>query len=308
MMDKTIHNTTRLPLSSWRWLTLLMLTMSIACEKAIHFEPRDAEPKLVVEGVIEDDRYPVVYLSRSLNFFSTVSIDSLALSFVRNAEVFVDNGSSRYQLKEYQAPLTEGYFLYYYTADSANLSHAFRGEQGKAYTLMVKADGKEYTAHTTIPKLRKTVDSLYYMENVDVEDSGRVVLYGKFSDPPGLGDYSRYFTSVNGGQFYPGFASVYDDQVIDGKSYKVQIEQGVNRNVTVDFEEYSYFRKGDTISVKFCNIDKGVFDFWRTMEYSYTSIGNPFSSPTKVIGNVSNGALGYFGGYAVQYAHIIIPE
>ncbi|MGB8193468.1 MAG: DUF4249 family protein, partial [Chitinophagaceae bacterium] len=53
--------------------------------------------------------------------------------------------------------------------------------------------------------------------------------------------------------------------------------------------------------------DKATFDFWRTMEFSYASIGNPFSSPTKVLGNVK-GALGYFGGYAVQYKTIIIPK
>jgi hypothetical protein len=27
-----------------------------------------------------------------------------------------------------------------------------------------------------------------------------------------------------------------------------------------------------------------------------------------VMGNISGGALGYFGGYAVQYSSIIIPE
>jgi hypothetical protein len=101
---------------------------------------------------------------------------------------------------------------------------------------------------------------------------------------------------------------VFDDQIIDGKSYAVQIERGVNRNEPIDFEEYSFFHEGDTIEVKMCNIDKGVFDFWRTMEYSYSSIGNPFSSPTKVMGNISGDALGYFGGYAVQYSSIIIPE
>jgi Domain of unknown function (DUF4249) len=96
--------------------------------------------------------------------------------------------------------------------------------------------------------------------------------------------------------------------VIDGKKYKVQIEQGIDRNSDINFEEYSFFRRGDNVMIKFCNIDKAVFDFWRTMEYSYSSIGNPFSSPTKVMGNISNGALGYFGGYAVQYANIILPE
>jgi hypothetical protein len=44
------------------------------------------------------------------------------------------------------------------------------------------------------------------------------------------------------------------------------------------------------------------------MEYNYQSIGNPFSSPTKVLGNISNGALGYFGGYAAQYVYLIITK
>ncbi|MET0243979.1 MAG: DUF4249 family protein, partial [Flavitalea sp.] len=98
------------------------------------------------------------------------------------------------------------------------------------------------------------------------------------------------------------------DQIVDGTQYKVQIEKGVNRNESIDFDEYSYFHRGDSITVKMTNIDKANFDFWRTIEYSYQSIGNPFSSPTKVLGNISNGALGYFGGYAVQYRGYRIPD
>jgi hypothetical protein len=44
------------------------------------------------------------------------------------------------------------------------------------------------------------------------------------------------------------------------------------------------------------------------MEYSYSAIGNPFSTPIKVLGNISNGALGYFGGYGSQYHTLIIPK
>jgi hypothetical protein len=73
-------------------------------------------------------------------------------------------------------------------------------------------------------------------------------------------------------------------------------------------EDYSFFRLGDTVTVKFTNIDKTTYDFWRTMEYSYSSIGNPFSSPTKVLGNIHGGALGYFGGYAVQYKSLVIAK
>jgi hypothetical protein len=62
------------------------------------------------------------------------------------------------------------------------------------------------------------------------------------------------------------------------------------------------------VDVKLSNIDKATYDFWRTMEYNYQSIGNPFSSPVQVISNISNGALGYFGGYGSQYTQLSIPQ
>ena len=124
---------------------------------------------------------------------------------------------------------------------------------------------------------------------------------------PGFGDYVRYFTKRNRELFYPGLNSVYDDQVIDGSSYEVQVERGVPRNGNYP-EGYSFFDKGDTVTLKVCNIDKATFDFWRTMEYTYASVGNPFSSPTKVISNINGGGLGYFGGYAAQFRTIIIPR
>jgi len=282
--------------------------MVCSCEKAITFTPETQEPKLVVEGIIESNQPPVVYLTRSLDFFSTISREQLSGSFVRNAEVTISDGVSFETLKEYDVRLTDDTLIYYYSIDTTGNRTGMRGIEGSSYRLNIKTDGKEYTATTTIPGLTKTLDSLYYFPAIVQNDPNKVLLYGRFNDPPGLGNYIRYFTNVNGGVYLPGLNSVFDDQVVDGKQYNVQIERGIDRNQEIDLEDYSYFNKGDFISIKFCNIDKGVFDFWRTMEYSYASIGNPFSSPTKVIGNVSNGALGYFGGYAVQYASIFIPE
>jgi hypothetical protein len=289
------------------YLSILCLLL-LSCEKAIHFTPDTQQPKLVVEGIIESGQSPVVYLTRSLDFFSTISREQLAGSFVRNAQVVITDGSTSELLKEYEIRVTNDTLIYYYSVDTSGGRTGMKGVEGTLYHLNIQTDGKEYAAITTIPALTKTLDSLYYYPAIVQNDPNKVILYGRFNDPPGLGNYVRYFTNVNGGLYLPGLNSVFDDQVIDGKKYNVQIERGVDRNREVDLEDYSYFNRGDIISVKFCNIDKAVFDFWRTMEYSYASIGNPFSSPTKVIGNVSNGALGYFGGYAVQYASIIIPE
>ena len=135
----------------------------------------------------------------------------------------------------------------------------------------------------------------------------KVALLLRATDPICFGDYVRYFTKQNNDPFYPGLNSVYDDQVIDGSTYEVQVERGILRN-GVAGEAYSFFDKGDTVILKLSNIDKATYDFWRTMEFTYASVGNPFSSPTKVLSNISGGALGYFGGYASQYRRIIIPQ
>ncbi len=129
----------------------------------------------------------------------------------------------------------------------------------------------------------------------------------RVTDPPGLGNYTRYYTQVKNGPFYPGLNSVFDDQITDGTTYAVTVDKGVNRNHSIDINNYSFFNRGDSVTVKLANIDKATYDFWRTMEYNYQSVGNPFSTPTSVLSNISNGALGYFGGYAAQYKSVKIP-
>jgi hypothetical protein len=291
-----------------RFLLLICLILFItACEKGISFKPQNADTSVVVEAYIENGQPPMVLISRSLDYFSKISADLLANSFVRNAEVIVSNGTRTHKLKEYGIPTGNGYTVYYYSIDSANLATAFVGEFNKAYSLTITVDGKVYTANTTIPTLAKTVDSLWWKPAPANPDTTKVVVMSRVKDPPGFGNYIRYFNRVNDSAFLPPPASVFDDQIIDGITYEIEMEKGVDRNREIDFENYSFFTRGDTITLKFTNIDKATFDFWRTMEFSYASIGNPFSSPTKVLGNVK-GALGYFGGYAVQYRTLIIPR
>jgi hypothetical protein len=278
-----------------------------SCEKGIEFKLDDVTPKLVVEASIETGQAPVVNLSKSFAYFSQIDLNTLANSFVRNAEVYISNGTLTHKLREFGAPVGGGYSFYYYSNDPANPATAFVGELNKQYTLRIVAEGKEYTATTTIPNTTRRIDSLFWKPAPPGNEPEKVAVMVRGYDKPGFGDYVRYFTKRNRELFYPGLNSVYDDQVIDGSSYEVQVERGVPRNGNYP-AGYSFFDKGDTVTLKVCNIDKATFDFWRTMEYTYASVGNPFSSPTKVISNINGGGLGYFGGYAAQYRTIIIPR
>jgi hypothetical protein len=276
-----------------------------SCEKNIDFDLKYAEPVLVVDAQIENGQAPTVALSKSLSFFSTISIDLLANSFIHNAEVTMSNGTVSHKLKEYTVALGNGYSIYYYGIDSTNLPTAFVGEFNKQYNLTVKVDGLVYTSKTTIPALTKIFDSLWIKPPPANVDTSKRILMVRVIDPPGLGNYVRYFTKKNRERFLPGFNSVFNDDVIDGTTYQGQVDQGIDRNNPLPTGDYRFFTRGDTISFKLSNIDKASFNFWNTWEFNQQSIGNPFSQPGKVIGNISNGALGAFCGYASLVGTVI---
>lgn len=277
----------------------------LSCEKDINFDLKYAEPVLVVDAQIENGEVPTVALSRSLSFFSRINIDILASSFIHNAEVTMSNGTVTHKFKEYTVPLGNGYSIYYYGIDSSSLATAFIGEFNKQYDLTIKADGKVYTAKTTIPALTKIFDSLWTKAPPPNVDTSKRVLMTRVIDPPGLGNYIRYFTKKNSERFLPGFNSVFPDEVVDGTTYSGQVDPGVDRNLELPAGDDKFFARGDTISFKLSNIDKATFNFWNTWEFNQQSIGNPFSQPGKVIGNISNGALGAFCGYASKVQTII---
>ncbi len=283
----------------------VLSTLLLSCEKDIDFGLKYAEPILVVDAQVESGQAPVVALSSSLSFFSAISAQILANSFVHNAEVTMSNGTLTHKFKEYTVPVGNGYFISYYSIDSSNLATAFVGEFNKQYNLTIKVNGQVYTAKTTIPPLTKVFDSLWVKAAPPNVDTSKRILLARAIDPPGLGNYIRYYTKKNSERFLPGFNSVFNDEIVDGTTYQGQVDQGVDRNLPPPTGDEKFFTRGDTISFKLSNIDKASFTFWNTWEFNQQSIGNPFSQPGKVIGNITNGALGAFCGYASQVGTII---
>jgi hypothetical protein len=288
-------------------VSVLFLVGLIACEKNVSFNLNGTEKKIVVEASIENGQAPNVVLSNSIEYFAEISPDILQASFVHDAAILVSNGVQTHKLKEYSFS-QGGYTFFYYSIDSSNLATAFLGELNKSYTLKITVDGKEYSAVTTIPNITKQIDSIFSKPAPEFLPDSLASLNVTATDPPGFGDYVRYYTKANDEPFYPGINSVFDDQIIDGTTYTLQVDRGYPRNLGLTGDTLIYFKKGDTVTFKLCNIDKATFDFWRTMEFAYASVGNPFSTPTKVLSNISGNGLGYFAGYAAQYHTVVIPK
>ena len=283
----------------------IIVVFFISCEKNIDFKLEDSQPTLVVNAEIENGAAPRVELTKSVSYFSKISLDILSNSFVHDAEVYLSNGQLTQQLKEYSYPLGFGYSWYYYGIDSSALNNAFLGELNKSYQLKIVSEGKEYFADTEIPALNVVPDSFYFKSIPQDLISNKRLMFLKATDPKGLGNYLRYFTKKNSEPFFPGPNSVFTDEIIDGTTYSVQLEPGLNRN-NPPGKDGNFFHTSDTVTLKFCNINRTTYTFWNTWEFSNQAIGNPFSQPNKVIGNVSNGALGSFCGYAAWYKTVIV--
>jgi hypothetical protein len=283
---------------------ILLCICFVACEKDIELKLDPSENRLVVDASIENDRPPIVFLSKSIDYFSKIKPDILSASFVTNASVTISDGKQEVKLVEETITDTSGNRIIYYTTPRGSL---FVGKLKTTYNLKIQVASNVYTATTTIPEITRRLDSMWWEKLPFSEDpkASRVMLTA--TDKSGLGDYIRYFTKVNAGPFLPGFTSVFDDDIIDGKTYTIPLDKGFDKNAQF-VDSLAYYKRGDTVTLKLCQIDKNTYEFWRTYEFSFQSVGNPFSSPIVIKSNISNNGLGYFGGYAAQYRTLIIPK
>jgi hypothetical protein len=85
------------------------------------------------------------------------------------------------------------------------------------------------------------------------------------------------------------------------------LNSGVNTIDTVLNKYYPYFLKGDTVTVKWSNIDQAQYNFWNSLEYEENNELNPFANPIVVASNI-NGGLGIWGGYGSTYKTMIVPK
>ncbi len=291
-------------------ISALGLLSLLSCEKEVSFNLADTvSEKLVVEGSIETGLPPVVSLTKSFGFFSSLDLGSLQDAFISGATITVSDGSRTVNLREYAID-TLGNLYKFYSVDTANSADlSFVGESGKSYQLKIAYNGAHYESTTYVP-FPVDMDSIWAapfdIPVADHPEYRKVVV--KYTDPVELGNRYRVFIKQNSRPFIAGRFSTMDDAIINGTSIELDYYNVVNPMDTATTIDRFAFIPGDTVTLKFSAIDKGTYDFWQTLDFSVGTTGNPFSTPIKVSSNISNGALGVWGGYAPSYISIIVNE
>ena len=282
------------------FLHIALLVVCLSCRKDVKLKLPDYKQKVVVEASIETGEPATVFLSYSVPYFGEFDYSSPQRAFIKGAQVTVTDGFIIDTLRELSPAI--GYF---YTGSK------LLGKQGTIYSLKVVVEGRIYETSTAILYPAK-LDSLYFEPEEGSDSLG--FMMQKFHEPAGSGDCYRWYAKrLSRDQFYAApFSSVFDDKFIDGKEF----EFGFNRGRQPDRLEGSpedpeqgYFKRGDTVVVKFCKIGRKEYDFWNTYYQNRSSNGNPFAAPANIKSMFEDyeHVFGAFVGYAPYFDTIIIP-
>jgi hypothetical protein len=269
------------------------------CRKNVTPEMPEYEQKLVIEASIETGSPAMVYLSHSVPYFGSFDYTNPELAFVKGAHVTISDGNVTETLIEVDP--TYG-FVY--------AGATLLGKEGRTYSIRVTYEGRTFETTSTIlhpPKL----DSIWFRSEIDTLG----FIWQKFSESPGTGDCYRWFAKRLGrDMFYAApFNSAFDDKFIDGQKFEFAYDRGrqpVQGMDPRDDWERGYYKKGDTVVVKFCRIGRREYDFWMTYYQNKTSNSNPFSAPANIKSMFDDyrNCFGSFVAYAPSFDTIIIPE
>ena len=278
------------------------------CEKNIDLDLEDADSKIVVEGYVESGFVPYVILSRSQNYFDPIGQSTINNLPVRDAIVTISNGIDTVKLTEVDTTIngvTVGGF--YIALDPLTLIPTMIGVPGTNYKVHVRsADGEEVTASALLP-LPVALDSVWFKVQENTDSLG--FAWAKLKDPDTIGNHYRWFAKrLNKDNFFiPPFGSTFEDKFINGQRFDFAYNRGSIQNSTAEEdvnEEAGFYKKGDTIVVKFCTVDRSTFEFWRDAENQLGSNGSPFAVPSNIKSNVTGGR-GLFATYTASYDTII---
>jgi hypothetical protein len=247
----------------------LILGITLAsCEKVVNVDLNNAEPKIVIEAIVNNSDPCKVVISRSVPFSYLSNFPAITGATVKIS----DNTGNAYTLAE--------------TVAGTYTNALLVGVPGRTYTLSVTAEGKNYTAVCTMPA-PVNMDSLY-QDSITVTKK-TVFVTAVFTDPAGFGNSYQFVEKVNGKRNKTIFIT--DDLFQDG---------GIIGNELLD--EDLKLKTGDVVEVEMQCIDRVIYRYLRGLEdlqFNSTVPANPDT-------NISNNALGYFSAHVSQKKTIVI--
>ncbi|KFF11355.1 hypothetical protein IW15_16565 [Chryseobacterium soli] len=259
-------------------VSLFLLT---SCEKEIDLDLADKSGNIVIEGNITDQPGPYyVKITKSVAFTQNNQYPA-----VTGAQVILSDNTGQTETLQY-------------VGDGKYRTSTFTAVTGRTYTLKVQAEGKQYTAQSTMPAAVNfdglTQDSFVF---------GGVTTYTLlpvFTDPAALGN--RYLFNFTVNNKPKKTFEVFSDNVNNGLVNQRPLFLPNDDSSDADAVKVV---PGDTIHVEMQCIDNNIFTFYSAL-LQITGDNGGGVTPSNPPSNVSNGALGYFSAHTTSTKNFVI--
>lgn len=249
---------------------ILSIIAFSSCEKVINVNLKNAAPRLVIEGTVDDAGNPAkVIISKTAIFSASSNYPKVTDAVVK----ITDNLGNIFSLAETSAG----------TYTNATLT----GVVGRTYNLSVMLDGKSYTASSTIPR-KATLDSLF-VDNNAIGNAAQKWVGVVYKDPVGFGDNVQVVQTINGKG--DRLTHVAYDLYDDGGSSAFFITTGKIK-----------LKAGDEVKEELRFIDKNVFRYLLGIQ----NLADGFTIPENPNSNISGNVLGFFSAHSSETKTIVI--
>jgi hypothetical protein len=184
------------------------------------------------------------------------------------------------------------------TTPGIYLTSRTKGIPGRTYTLKVISEYQEYEGSSTLSS-HVNIDSLTLIKS----DSQRIFFGGNNQTDSHL-EIHCFFKDPPEKNFYR--IKVFKNDSINTENYRLYDDQYTNGEET-ELRVVGRADAGSTYRIELLSLDSKTYGYFRTL--SDLLFTNPFfgSTPANPNNNLSNGALGYFGTWAVSSRTMIIP-
>lgn len=271
---------------------LLLLLLTLSCQKEIELDYRDIEPVVSIEGRVTNEQvYVLITRTRSMN-------DSVKGRGIGGAVVTISSEDGTEQLV-YDA--RDGYY---------RPASGMKGVPGRTYRLDVTLDGHQYAASSTMPRQAPIVSAQFIWQSL--LDNGMLMYEMWATDPePDVRNYYWYRVDrrakdpkVRQKQGTDAYRwSSFDDRgAINARIYRDIMcvnEEMMDGQDIEDDQLKSILFDGDTITLQLMTIDRAMFEYYQSLSVGQRMGANPIS-------NISGGCLGYFAAGSVSHADTVI--
>lgn len=260
---------------------LVIVTTSLflgACEKVIDVDLNSVNPKLVVQGNINQLPGPYfVTLNQSLNFDESNNFPPVQNAFV----TISDNLGDVDTLTEVQSGVYATTHL--------------QGIPGNTYTLSVNVAGEIYTSVSTMPQYVE-LQGLNFLNFTGPLGNQRMFTVPVFQDPAGQENFYRYILRVN--HLTSESIFLLSDQDYDGQ---------LNTRALRSFDPQ--IQSGDSVWVEMRCVDESVWNYFDGLRES--GGGNPLNQPATPFTPSSpiqgENVIGYFSAHSVSVKETVVP-